>query len=187
MCSSQVAGCAQICYVWTIYIINNHLLPKRRLIILCVHSKSVKSRVLSRRSKAQRTKRRMKNEEQTTRKPGVISSVNQIIIVPLLSPTFTVFNTNGAVSGRPAVELEASFLGKPVHPKTRLAIFDSSESPKVLVCFFGKPSLKIIEKHSFLWHSWQLLTEIQLFAQKFSPRIKRSNTFVLIIDYRYYL
>ena len=52
-----------------------------------------------------------KNEEQTTRKPGVISSVNQIIIVPLLSPTFTVFNTNGAVSGRPAVELEASFLG----------------------------------------------------------------------------
>lgn len=113
MCSSQVAGCAQICYVWTIYIINNHLLPKRRLIILCVHSKSVKSRVLSRRSKAQRTKRRMKNEEQTTRKPGVISSVNQIIIVPLLSPTFTVFNTNGAVSGRPAVELEASFLGGP--------------------------------------------------------------------------
>jgi hypothetical protein len=38
---------------------------------------------------------------------------------------------------------------KPFHPKTRVAIFDSSDSPKVLEWFFGEkkpPSLKIIEK-----------------------------------------
>ena len=62
---------------------------------------------------------------------------------------------------------------EPVHPKkTRVAIFKFLTAPKF---FFWrrKPALKIIEKRSFLWHSWQLLTELQLFAQKFLPGIKR--------------